>query len=59
MTGYVWFSPPFPGCGHLPVMLNYFMSTADGGNSSSLRKRAWGRGRYTTMNEQLTSYDWD
>ena len=56
--------PPLPGCDHCPIVFHYVFQTDlsdvdDDLSQAGAKRRAWHRGRYALINEQLSSIEWD
>ncbi len=49
-----------PGCGHIPILFDYhFMEDSAAGNGRRQDRRAWFRGKYSIIDNHLSSFDWD
>lgn len=51
--------PPFPSCGHSPVMISYLFQRTIGCDSNSQTIKLWRHGRYGSICECLRDIDWD
>ena len=58
-VGDVTVLPPFPHCGHSPVLLSYMFMKADAGAISRSVTRCWHRGNYNGIIYHLSLTDWD
>ena len=51
---------PLPGCGHVPIVFDYFYSFGPVDLSCDISgKRAWSRGKYKYIEEYVSLVDWD
>ena len=57
-VGQVAVHPPFPHCGHSPVVLDYTFSTNTSNINSNFKKRAWWHGKYKIIDRHLSMIDW-
>ena len=51
--------PPFPNCGHSPVVTSLVLQHLDTNDNDRYTARLWHRGDYNTINTHLNSIDWD
>ena len=50
--------PPLPGCGHCPLIFNYYFLEAESLDVGLAPRRAWHRGDYELIEESLVGVDW-
>ena len=51
--------PPFPNCGHSPIIFSYVFSMSIFTESALMNKRAWWKGKYAQVEQHLQYIDWD
>ncbi len=51
--------PPFPNCGHCPVVTSFILQFPTLDINPNNTFRLWHRGKYTVINDFLDSIDWD
>ena len=51
--------PPFPRCGHSPVLFHYNLRNDSNLFDVRIFKRAWWKGRYNVINRLIGNVDWD
>ena len=51
--------PPFPNCGHCPLMFDYVFDFSLEHPLGEVARRAWWKGKYGRINDMLEHIDWD